>query len=250
MQMQSTFPVSEDRLLGGRLRLSQPVEGYRVAIDPVMLAAAVPAGPGQLVLDLGCGVGAAGLCLLERKPDLMVTGLEIQPELAALARANAAANQRQDAFRVVVGALEDGPLKPGFDHVMTNPPFDPPGRGTAPAGPIKAQANVEGRLDLAGWIKAACKLLVPGGRLTLIQRAERLDDILASLRGRGMGEVRVLPLWPKSGRPASRVIVTARKGSRARLELLPGLVLHREDGKYTEAAEAILRHGTHLMWRE
>ncbi len=234
--------------MGGRVLLRQPAEGYRAAIDPVVMAAAVAASPGERVLDLGCGVGAAALCVLARVPGVTVTGLEIQPVLAALARGNAQANGRAKTFLVIEGNLADPPGDLGhFDHVMTNPPFIAAGRGTSPPGTVKATANVEASLDLAGWIKAAVKLVKPKGRLTVIHRADRLDDLLAALRGRGVGEVRVLPLWPKPGRPAGRVIVQARKGSKAPLEILPGLMLHQDDGTYSKEADAILRDAAGLI---
>lgn len=242
MPKSSVFDVTEDLLLGGRLRLCQPAGGYRAAIDPVMLAAAVSPEPGASVLDLGCGVGAAALCLLARLPKSRVTGLEIQPGLAELARRNAQANGRAESFRVVEGSVAAPPLDlGGFDHVMTNPPFHRPERGTVPPVAIKAAANVEGEADLALWLKAAVKLLKPKGRLAVIHRADRLADLLAALEGRGVGAIRIVPLWPKPGRPAGRVILLARKGSRAPLEILPGLVLHRDTGGFTEAAEAVLR---------
>jgi len=238
--------ATEDCLLGGRVRLCQPAAGYRAAIDPVLLAAAVDAAPGERVLDLGCGVGAAALCLLARQPLVHVTGLELQPELAALGRDNAGRNGRDGSFTVVTGsALAPPPTVPhgGFDQVMTNPPFAVAGQGTAPPNRSKALAHVESGLDLAGWIHAAARALAPKGRLWVIHRADRLDALLAAFAGRGLGEVRVLPLWPRSGRAAGRVIVSARKGSRAPLALLPGIVLHREEGGYTAAAEAVLRDG-------
>ncbi|CAA7613717.1 tRNA1(Val) (adenine(37)-N6)-methyltransferase [Magnetospirillum sp. SS-4] len=242
MPFPPAMTITEDRLLDGTVILHQPADGYRAAIDPVLLAAAVSARNGDHVLDLGCGVGAAALCLLARHPDLRVTGLEIQPALAMLARINAEANGRAAEFKVVEGSAAAPSLDLGpFDHVMTNPPFHREGRGTSPPGPVKAVANVEGDLDLAGWIKAAVRLLRPKGRLSVIHRADRLGDLLAALAGRGIGEVRILPLWPKPDRPAGRVIVRGRKGSKAPMELLPGLVLHRPDGAYADEAEAILR---------
>ncbi|MDO8606364.1 MAG: methyltransferase [Phaeospirillum sp.] len=247
MQTESLFVTTEDRLLGGRIGLRQPACGYRAAIDPVMLAAAVAAKPGESVLDLGCGVGAAALCLLARLPQLQITGLELQPELAGLARLNAEANGRSESFRVVEGSVAAiPPTLGGFDHVMTNPPFHRPEQGTPPPGVIKEIANVEGEVDLAMWVKASMRLLKPKGRMAAIHRADRLADLLAALRGSGAGAIRILPLWPKAGRPAGRVLVLARKGSRAPLELLPGLVLHRDDGGFTEAAEAVLRGGQAL----
>jgi tRNA1(Val) A37 N6-methylase TrmN6 len=239
--------VTEDGLLGGRVRLLQPRDGYRAAVDPVLLAAAVPAMPGERVLDLGCGVGAAAFCLLARRPGIRVVGLEIQAELAGLAGRNAVLNGAAEGFRVVAGdaARPPEPLE-GFDHVMTNPPFLGEGAGTRPADGSRALAHVEGGLDLAGWLKAAVKALRPKGRLTLIHRADRLAEILAILEKRGVGEVTVLPLWPKAGRAAGRVIVMARKAVRTPLRLLPGLVLHAPDGAYTPEAEAVLRGGAGL----
>lgn len=238
---------TEDSLLNGRVRLLQPRDGYRAAIDPVLLAAAVAARPGERVLDLGCGVGAAALCLLARCPQLMVAGLEVQDALAGLGRRNAALNGHEGRFAVHCGDAAAPPAGLGdFDHVLTNPPFFEDGSGTSAANASRARAHQEGELDLAGWIKAAVKMLRPKGRLTLIHRAERLGDILAAMRGRGVGDIGILPLWPKAGRAAGRVIVSARKGVRSPLRLLPGLVLHGEGGEFTAQAEAVLRNGAAL----
>jgi tRNA1(Val) A37 N6-methylase TrmN6 len=229
---------SLDRFLGGRLILRQPVKGYRAAIDPVLLAACVAAAPGQSVLDLGCGVGTAALCLRARLPEVRVTGIEIQPELAALARLN--------GLDVIEGDGMDPAIHGGgFDHVITNPPYVAAGRGTAPPDPSKAAAHVE-TVDLATWIKAAGRLLAPKGQLAVILPAERLDQLLAAMAGRGLGGIRIVPFWPKAGRPASRVVVLARKGSKAPMALLPGLVLHQEDGAYAAEAKAILEKGEGL----
>lgn len=236
--------ITEDGLLNGRVRLLQPRDGYRAAIDPVMLAAAVRAEAGDRVLDLGCGVGAAALCLLARCPEVRVEGLEIQTALAELGRRNAVLNGVAGRFDIHEGDAACPPAGlGGFDQVMTNPPFFEAGAGTSAADPSRARAHQEAGLDLGGWLKAAVKLLRPKGRLTVIHRAERLGDLLAGLRGRGVGEITVLPLWPKAGRAAGRVVVTARKGVRSPLVLLPGLVLHGDDGAFTTQADAILRGG-------
>ncbi len=247
MAIDGPFDLTEDRLLGGRVRLTQPADGYRAAIDPVLLAAAVEAAPGESVADLGCGVGAAALCLLARVPGVHVVGVEVQAVLADLARRNAEANGHGDDFVVVEASVAASVLPPGsFDHVMTNPPFQPAGRGTPPPTTVKARANVEGDVDLPGWIRAAARLLRPKGRLVVIHRPDRLGDLLAALAGRGLGAVRILPLWPAADRPASRVIVSARKGSKAPPELLPGLVLHRDGGGFSDTAETVLRGGAAL----
>ena len=178
--------VSEDGLLGGRLRLRQPAAGYRVAIDAVLLAAAVEPPRGAAVLDLGCGVGGAALCLLARRSDLTVTGLELQPGLAALARENAGLNGAAGRFQVIRGDAADPDALAGlaFDAVMSNPPYLPAGRSQRGRSASRTLAHLESSLDLAGWIKVALGLLKPRGRLTLIQRADRLEEILATLSGR------------------------------------------------------------------
>ena len=233
---------SEDHLLEGRVLLRQPAQGYRAAIDPVFLAAAVPAREGEMVLDLGSGVGAASLCLAARIPGCRIFGLELQPPLVALARQNIEINGFTGRVDSMIGTLQMPPprLAPGsFHHVMTNPPFND-GNGTASPNAGKDIANRENETDLAEWMRFAVNMLRPKGTLVAIYRADRLDELLAALY-RKVGEIFVLPLWPKAGRPAKRVIIRARKGIASPLTLSAGLVLHEEDGRYTKEAEDILR---------
>lgn len=237
--------ASDDTLLDGRVRLRQPASGYRAAVDPVLLAAAVPAKPGQRVLDVGCGVGAAALCLLARCPGASVTGLELQPALAALAAENAGANGAGSRFSVVTGDLAHPPAEigpDGFDHVMANPPYGEAGSGHPPPDPAKAAAHVEGDAGLGDWVGFCLSRVRRKGSVTFIHRADRLDDLLAALHGKS-GDIAVFPLWPGGGGPAKRVIVRARKGVASPLRLLEGLVLHRAGGGYSEAADAVLRGG-------
>lgn len=244
------FPTSVDHFLGGRLTIRQPAAGYRAGSDPLFLAAAVAGRGGQRVLDMGCGVGTAALVLLARMPALHVTGIEVQPALAVLARANARANNLAERMEVVEGnvaAPPPGVPRHAFDHVITNPPWYEAGTVSRPEAETKAIGHVEGDADLAGWLRAAVRFLKPRGRLHLVHRADRLGDILAALHPLAVGEVRVFPLWPKPGRAASRVVVTARKDAKTPLEILPGLVLHHEDGRYTAGAEAVLREGAALL---
>ena len=237
--------LTSDRLLDGRVAFAQPQTGLRSAIDPILLAAALPdASAGMLAADLGMGAGAASLCLAVRLAGACVVGLEIDPALVRLARANALANGFGARLHVVVGDVARPPFKrESFDEVMVNPPYLEPARATAPPGAAKARASVEGGADLAVWVKTALALARSGGAVTFIHRADRLADLLAAL---GAGGVVIFPFWPRHGEPAKRVIVRARKGSRARLSLGPGLVLHEADGRYTPAAEAILRAGQGL----
>jgi tRNA1(Val) A37 N6-methylase TrmN6 len=240
--------ASEDTLLDGRVKFRQPVDGYRAAIDPVFLAAAVPAVDGQSVLDVGSGVGAASLCLAARIPRVRIFGLEMQPSLVALARENIAMNGMTGRVESMIGSLQTPPprLAPGsFHHVMTNPPYQAAEDGRASPHPGKAASNQEGEVDLAAWMRFAVNMLQPRGSLVVIYRADRLDDLLVALH-RKVGEIVVLPLWPKIDRPAKRILLRARKSVASPLTLLPGMVLHEADGRYTSAAEAVLRQGAAL----
>ncbi|WP_127902669.1 tRNA1(Val) (adenine(37)-N6)-methyltransferase [Solirhodobacter olei] len=243
--------LSDDGFLGGRLRMLQPRAGYRAATDPVLLAAAVPARAGQRALELGCGAGVATLCLLARQPGVAATGVERQAAYADLARRNAARNGLE--LEVVAGDLARMPAElraRSFDHVLANPPYFPAGGGTAAADPGRETAQRE-ETPLATWVDAAVRRLRPGGMLTMIQLAERLPDLLIACDGR-LGSLTVLPLAPRVGRPAGRVILQARKGGRGAFRLLAPFVIHAgatHDGdreSFTPAARAILREGAAL----
>ncbi|OZA19289.1 MAG: methyltransferase [Rhodobacterales bacterium 17-64-5] len=244
--------LSDDRFLGGRLRLLQPRVGYRAATDPVLLAAACPAEPGQSVLDLGCGAGAAALCLAVRVPSLTLAGLEVQPDYADLARRNAARNNV--AFEVHTADLAEMPavLRRDFDHVIANPPYFPAGGSPSPE-PGRARA-MQVETPLADWVTAAARRLRPGGRLTLICGADGLPEVLSAM-GQKLGSAAVLPLAPREGRAALRIILQAKKGGRAAFRLLAPFVLHRgaaHDGdreSYTDEAGAVLRDGAGLVAR-
>ncbi|HEY1431760.1 MAG TPA: methyltransferase [Stellaceae bacterium] len=245
-KVEPTF--SEDRLLGGRIRLKQPAAGYRVAIDPVFLAAAVPAEPHQLVLDVGCGAGAAMLCLAARVPHSRVVGLEMQRELVRLAGDNVILNGLEARASAMIGDLLHPPprLSPGaFDHVMANPPFHPRGHADPAAAPGKSTATVEGDADLADWVRFSLAMVRAKGTVTFIHRADRIDALLGQISGRA-GEVVVFPLWPNQGRAASRILVRARKQTAAPARLAPGLVLHEAEGGLSAAADGILREGRGL----
>jgi tRNA1(Val) A37 N6-methylase TrmN6 len=233
--------VSEDTLLGGRVRLRQPRQGYRAAIDPVLLAACVDARPGQRVLDLGTGAGAAALCLMARVEGLSVIGLEIDPATAALARQNAALNA-QPGFTVRTGDVAALPSDlRGFDHVIANPPYLDAGSGGPSPVAGRARSNVD-PLGLEEWVAAAAAA-APRGGVAFIQRADRLDALLAAFRSCLIGALVVAPLWPHAGEAAKRVLVRGRVGRRTPLRLHPGLVLHEAGGEFTPAADAILRGG-------
>jgi tRNA1(Val) A37 N6-methylase TrmN6 len=241
--------LTRDAFLCGKLHLWQPARGYRAATDPVLLAAACPARTGQTVLDLGCGAGAAALCLAARVPGLILSGLELQPDYADLARRNAV--EMSQSFEVVTGDLTamPGVLHRDFDHVIANPPFYPKD-GTPSPDTGRAMA-LQGDVPLAVWIDAAARRLSHHGWLTMIFAADALAEVLGALSPR-LGSVSLLPLAPRDGRPALRLLMRARKGGRSPLRLLPPLVIHlgpAHDGdreSYTPRVKAVLRDGAAL----
>lgn len=245
--------LTDDGFLDGRLRILQPKQGYRAATDPVLLAAAVPARPGDSVLELGCGAGVASLCLGLRVAGLQLSGLERQPDYAALARQNAARNGV--ALEVVEGDLAAMPaaLRHGFRHVIANPPYFPADAGT-PATDAGRDAALREDTPLPVWIDAATRRLAPGGWLCVIHLAARLPDLLSALDHR-LGSAVILPLAPRAGQPASRIILRARKGGRGAFRLLAPMILHdgaAHDGdheSYTPEVRAVLRQGADLHAR-
>jgi len=242
--------LSDDKFLSGRLRLLQPRRGYRAATDAVLLAAACDARAGQSVLDLGCGAGAAALCLAARVPDLVLAGLEVQAGYADLARRNAARNGVEMA--VHHGDLTAMPpaLRITFDHVITNPPYYP---ASGTPSPVQARARaMQQMVPLGAWVEAGARRLTPGGWLTLICGVDGLPDVLAGMVGK-MGSIAVLPLAAREGRPSTRIILQARKGGGGPFRLLPPLVLHEgalHDGdreSHSAVAGAVLRNGADLV---
>jgi tRNA1(Val) A37 N6-methylase TrmN6 len=242
--------VTRDALLGGRVRIAQPARGYRAGVDAVYLAAACPARPGERVLDLGCGVGAATLCLAARVPGLVHAGVERDPTAAALARANAA--QAGLAMEVTQADIADLPAalrRASFDHVIANPPYFRRD-ASVPAGEAYREAAMGEATPLAVWLEVAARRLAPKGWLTLVHRPDRLGDILGNLRD--LGSVAVQPLAPRAGRRAHLVLLRARKGGRAPLVLHAPLTVHAgavhegDAEDYTPALRAVLRDGAAL----
>lgn len=239
--------LTHDAFLGGLLHLWQPRKGYRAGVDPVLLAATIPAVSGQRVLELGCGVGAAILCLGARVKGLTLTGVEREQVYAALAMRNGG-----DALNVVNADIAALPLtlrQRQFDHVLVNPPYWRRTASVAANDPVREAALGE-QTPLALWVEVAAKRLAPKGLLHIIHRAERLPDLLTALPG-DMGSIEVLPIAARTGRAAERVIVRSKKSGRADFRLYPPLILHRgeehQDGdQYNPSVRDALRAGAAL----
>lgn len=246
---EGTPEFSDDGFLGGRIVIRQPRKGYRAGLDAVFLAACVPCAAGETIFEAGMGVGTAALCVASRVQGVSVTGLELSPLYARLARENVMRNGMAERITVIEGDVTTvtrsrrEECRPGrFDHAIANPPYHRAERSTASPRPEKAQAHAMGEGELALWIRAMAAMVRPRGTISIVQRPEHLPAILSAMTGRA-GDIRIAPLFPRAGSPASLILVQGIKGSRADLRLLPGLMLHGEGNGFTEEAEAVLRHG-------
>lgn len=240
--------VTDDAILNGRVRVRQPARGYRVNVDTLLLAAAVEAAPQMRLMEAGCGVAAALLAVAVRSENTKLVGVERDTNIASIARENVAMNAMSDRAEIVTGDVLKKVTDVGvFDGVFCNPPFDADGEGHAPA-PARHYAHVS-EASVDAWIAALADRLTGGAALTLIHRATKLGEIVAALEGR-LGGAEVIPIRPRAGEPAKRVIVRARKGSRAPLRLYTGLDLHDASGaKYAPEIDAILKGEALLQFR-
>lgn len=246
--------LTEDAFLGGRLRMLQPEKGYRAGIDAVFLAATIPANPGDTVFEAGIGVGVASMCLLARTPSIHVTGMEITARYAMMCEENAKRNGFSQNVRVIHSDVKEAlrkdlasmPQHGSFSHAFANPPFFEEGKVTQSPSLLKAAAHAFGPDDLELWIKVMHAMVALRGTVTLVHRADTLGKILQAMEDK-FGDIRVAPLYAREHTAASRVIVQGVRGSRAPMQLLPGLILHGEGNSFSPDAEAVLREGS--AWR-
>lgn len=260
--LEQPIETTTDSFLGGRVALVQPKRGHRAGLDAALIQAAVPADAKGRAAEFGTGAGSAAFALASRAPGLSVTGIENDPAVAALARrglalaANAAFRDRVRIVEADAGAArpirEAAGLADGaFAWVLMNPPFDDPGKVSRSPHAGKRTAYLAGPDLLEAWIAAASGLLAPGGHVALIHRPAALGAILAALSGR-FGDVQILPVHPRAGEPAGRVLVRGTRGRKGPLRILPALILHEPTGAdetgWTAAARAILEGATHVTW--
>ncbi len=235
--MKSSEKIS---VLNDQVQLWHAADGFRTGLDSVMLAAACPVKEKQSILDLGCGVGGAGLCVLARVSGVTLTGIDIQSDHIKFAIQNAAENNMDGRTTFISSDICD--YKDGrFDHVICNPPYQDSGERVSSPSATKETAHAHQEdVNLQDWIDAAVRNLKSKGSLTIIHRADQTDKIIQCLEGR-FGGTEIIPLWPKKGIPAKRVIIRTYRDSRSPATIYPGIVLHQENGDYTDEAEGVLR---------
>ena len=243
--------LTHDDFLGGRIKIWQPRKGYRAGVDPVILAASVPAKSDQSVLELGCGVGVASLCLAARVSGLHVTGVEVQAEYAALAQRNGTENALPfDVVTADLRALPPELRQKRFDHVIMNPPYFDRTASTASDDTGKDIA-FGGDTPLRDWLKVGAKRVGPRGYLTLVQRMERLPDVLDGLNGK-LGAIVVRPIAGRTGRAPEIFLLQARQEGKTPFRMAPTLIMHEgamhqgDQESYTAEVSQALRSGAGL----
>ena len=242
--------VTDDLLLGGRVKLRQPRRGYRAGLDAGLLAAACDAGPGERVIEAGCGPGAVLLCAAARRPEARFTGVEREDQALDLAMGNVARNAMGGRVEVLRGDVTQ-PFRtlglPPFDAALANPPFFDDEAALRVPPPEKRAAWIAEGGGFQAWASFLLKAVRDGGSITVIHRADRLADILAALSPKA-GSFQIRPVHPYADAPAKRVLVRAVKTGKAPLRLLPPLVVHPPEGRHTDEAEALLRGEAALSW--
>ena len=239
-------------VLNKSLALHQAPDGFRTSMDSVMLAASCPAKTGQTILDLGCGVGSAGLCVLKRVEGTSLTGVDIQRDHIDIANKNAAINNMAERTSFVCADIRHELDIGTFHHIICNPPYKEAGAHKQSPSPAKARAmgHTENDLTLQSWITCAWHHIKGQGSLTIIHEAEQTDSLIHALYsengGKRFGGVEIIPLYPKEGIPAKRVIIRAYKHKKSPSVIHNGIIMHEEDGTYTKKADNILRHAASL----
>lgn len=259
--------LTDDLFLGGALKIFQPKNGFRSGIDAILLAGSVPDNPlpaqakltngeedpraGDVeqpvrVLEAGCGAGVVALAIAKRCKGVVVDAVEIEQVNAEIAVMNTLRNALDERVKVYLGDIcqpvtkleKLGLQRNSYDYVVANPPFYNEREMRVSDHPLRRRAKRAEDHTLEGWVRFLTAMAAPKGVISMIHRADKLEDVLAALNGR-FGGLRVLPLFPKKGEPANRVIVQGVKGSRGPLTLLPGVVLHDEGGHYMPEVKAL-----------
>lgn len=237
--------TQEIYVLNKRVKLLHTEKGFKTSIDSVLLAAACPAQKGDHVFDMGCGVGGAGLCVLSRVEGVQLTGIDIQQDHVELATRNAEANLFQEQCEFISGDVRDYKNENAYHHIICNPPYLDKGAHLRSPHIEKATAMGHDVLTVKEWVDVGHDCLKSNGSITMIHRADKTDKIIQAL-GKRFGAIEIIPLWPKQGEEAKRVVIRAIKHRKSPASLHAGLVLHGDDGEYTGEAENIFRHAKGL----
>ncbi len=239
-------------VLNKTLALYQAPDGFRTSMDSVMLGAACPAKAEQSLLDLGCGVGSAGLCALKREKSIHLTGIDIQASHIDTATKNANINNMSDRAEFICSNIKELNLGNKFNHVICNPPYMKSGAHISSPSKSKALAmgHIEENIDIKDWIACAHRHIKGQGSLTIIHDAGQIDNIIHALYGKNgnkkFGAIEIIPIFPRKNTPAKRIIIRAYKHKKSPATIHQGIIMHKENGDYTNEADNILRYAKSL----
>ncbi len=239
--------IQKTYILGQKITLFQPIDGYKSGIDPIFLAFFADVRDNDTVLDFGCGVGASMLALKFFYPKIKIHGIDIQDNLIDLARENISQNNVENVSceTICISKISDK-----IDAIIMNPPYYRSENFMHPHNQIARTANIEGELKLGDWIRIAGSNLKNKGRLSIVHTAESLEEIMMLLKANNFGGIVTFPLWPKNGKCAKRIVINAVKNSKKPSRIFPGIVVHTDDNHYTDRAEEILRGRSIAFWKK
>lgn len=238
-----------DPFLGGRLRFHQPKRGYRFSVDAPLLAGFVTVRPDDIVADLGAGCGVVGILLAHFHPFRRLAAVEVQAELADLARQNVSLNGFSTRIEVRHQDVKDfaaGETAGSYDLVVSNPPFHPVGATRPSTHRQRAVARQEILLEPGDLFAAASRLLRPGGRMGLIHRPWRWPELRRLMEQHGLWPARVRQVMPRADEEPNLILVEAVKGEPTVLLEPEPLVLFHRPGLYTDEVESLLKGGKPL----
>ena len=232
-----------DSIFNGRISVKQAAKGYRFSIDAVIVAHQVRPRPGDALVDLGTGCGIIPLILAFRHPQTRIQGIEIQPELADIARINVSENRMQSCIqihRMDLRALDHHVLSSPVDIVTANPPFRKQRSGRVNPNRQSAVARHEILATLMDYTTAANRLLRTGGKFILVYAAGRLADLMCELRAAGIEPKGCRMVHSRKGEPARLVLLESVKGARPGVDVLPPLFIYNDDQTYCGEIEQML----------
>lgn len=241
--------TSNDHLLNSRIVLEQPREGYRIAVDTLLLASTVSHEQGARILDMGCGVGGVMIAIACRLPDVQITGLEIQNELTALCIKNIHRNKYTDRLNLKECDVKNIPahMHGQFDHIVMNPPFHDAVRHDGSPNKSKKRAHLEQAGEIEQWLASAAQATHDTGIMTMITRADRREEIITKMQIH-FQEVQIKPIWSNTKGKCKRIILRGAKSKTAQLIERDPFILYGTDGRYSQAGDDLLRNAQEMPY--
>lgn len=231
-----------DNFLGGFIKLKQMKNGLRVTSDAVLLAAEIPDEAEGTLLDVGCAGGIIAISIAKRAAKINAIGIDVQPELIEIACENAQINNVSLKVKFKVADIMKKETLKGcqFDFVITNPPFYSEANQNKQMEKFIANHENSPQM-LENWLNASIKHLKPKGKIITINKTENLPEIL-TVMSKKIGNIKIKPIYSKQNKNAERIIVSGIMNSKTKLVIEEPIIVHNQNGSFTEKTEKILRY--------